>query len=144
MGVSDCRFKIGFGVFLILFYLVSLQHLLYGCFFYFFKMIIFNGNIINSNLNQLHNNRSFLFYDAVFETLNVVGNKILFFEDHYFRLMSSMRILRMEIPMNFTMEFLEEQILSLISQTEKASAYRVRFTVFRDSEGLYLPNTNDV
>ncbi len=107
-------------------------------------MINFNGNIINSNLNQLHNNRAFLFGDAVFETLKVVGNKILFFEDHYFRLMSSMRILRMEIPMNFTMEFLEEQILSLISQTEKASAYRVRFTVFRDSEGLYLPNTNDV
>lgn len=107
-------------------------------------MINFNGDIINPTLNQLHNNRAFLFGDAVFETLKVTGNKILFFEDHYFRLMSSMRILRMEIPMNFTMEFLEEQILTLISQKEESPAYRVRITVYRDSEGLYLPKTNEV
>lgn len=92
----------------------------------------------------MYNNRAFLFGDAVFETLKVVDNKILFFEDHYFRLMSSMRILRMEIPMNFTMEFLENQVLSLIAEQENAPAYRVRITVYRDSDGLYLPKTNDV
>lgn len=107
-------------------------------------MINFNGNIIDSSLNQLYNNRAFLFGDGVFETLKVVDNKILFFEDHYFRLMSSMRILRMEIPMNFTMEFLENQVLSLIAEQENAPAYRVRITVYRDSDGLYLPKTNDV
>lgn len=107
-------------------------------------MINFNGNIIDSNLNQLYNNRAFLFGDAVFETLKVLDNKILFFEDHYFRLMSSMRIMRMEIPMNFTMEFLEQEVLNLIAQKEKAPSYRVRITVYRDSEGFYLPKTNNV
>ena len=48
--------------------------------------------------------------DAVFETLRVSAGKIFFWEDHYFRLMASMRILRMEIPMNFTLEFLEEEV----------------------------------
>src|SRR5690606_3551382 len=110
------------------------------CFF----MINFNGTITESSLNQLYNNRAFLFGDAIFETLKILDNKILFFEDHYFRLMSSMRILRMEIPMNFTMEFLEQQVLSLVAQKDKAPSYRVRITVYRDSEGFYLPKTNDV
>ncbi len=107
-------------------------------------MINFNANIIDSNLNQLYNNRAFLFGDAVFETLRVVDNKILFFEDHYFRLMSSMRVLRMEIPMEFTMEFIEKQILRLLVAIEKAPCYRIRMSVYRDSQGLYLPKNNEV
>ena len=48
-----------------------------------------------------------------------MDNKVLFLEDHYFRLMASMRICRMEIPMNFTMEYFESQIVTLISSLEK-------------------------
>jgi len=107
-------------------------------------MINFDGEIINSKNNQLYNNRAFLFGDAVFETLKIVDNRILFFEDHYFRLMSSMRILRMDIPMNFTMEFIENQILNLVSEKEKSPAFRVRLTVYRNSEGLYLPKNNRI
>lgn len=113
-------------------------------FFIFIRMINFNGNIIDSTQNQLFDNRAFLFGDAVFETLKVIDNKVLFLEDHYFRLMSSMRILRMEIPMNFTMEFLESEITTLLSKSEKSAAYRVRITVYRNSGGFYLPQTNDV
>jgi len=105
-------------------------------------MINFNGDIISKKSNQLYNNRAFLFGDAVFETLKILDNKVLFFEDHYFRLMSSMRILRMDIPMNFTMEFIENEIFKLVSQAEKSSAFRVRITVYRNSEGLYLPKSN--
>ena len=77
-------------------------------------MINFNGSIASNEANLLTNNRGFLYGDAVFETIKIVKSKILFLEDHYFRLMSSMRIVRMEIPMNFTMEYLEEQILNLV------------------------------
>jgi len=107
-------------------------------------MINFNGEIVNSKNNQLYNNRAFLFGDAVFETLKIVDNRIMFFEDHYFRLMSSMRILRMDIPMNFNMEFIENQILNLVSEKEKSPAFRVRLTVYRNSEGIYLPKTNQI
>ena len=68
-------------------------------------MINFNGSIVSQNSNILTQNRAFLYGDAVFETVKIVDSKVLFLEDHYFRLMSSMRILRMEIPMNFTMEY---------------------------------------
>ena len=70
---------------------------------------------------------------------------LFFWEDHYFRLMASMRMLRMEIPMNFTMEQLEEQIRrtqETVGLEEKPS--RIRLTVFRNDGGRYLPETNDV
>lgn len=109
-----------------------------------FFMINFNGNIVSSETNLLQNNRAFLFGDAVFETLKVVDNKILFLEDHYFRLMSSMRIVRMEIPMNFTLEFIEDQILNLAIANNCQTSARVRFTVYRNSGGYYLPETNEI
>jgi branched-chain amino acid aminotransferase len=108
-------------------------------------MINFNGNIQESSAINIENNRGFLYGDAVFETLRVLNNKVLFLEDHYFRFMASMRVFRMEIPMNFTMEYFEEQILSLIqSDNNKSNAYRVRFSVCRKEGGFYLPKTNDV
>ncbi|MFQ6602335.1 aminotransferase class IV [Flavobacterium sp. C3NV] len=107
-------------------------------------MINFNGNIVAQDDNILTQNRAFLYGDGVFETLKIVNNKILFLEDHYFRLMASMRVVRMEIPMNFTMEYFEEQVLSLVSQKNISSSARARITVFRNDGGLYLPKTNEV
>lgn len=107
-------------------------------------MVNVDGTIVETTTNSLVDNRAFLFGDAVFETFKVVNNTILFFEDHYFRLMSSMRILRMEIPMNFTMEFLEQEILQLLLVNQVEDSARVRMTVFRNSGGFYLPETNEV
>jgi len=92
----------------------------------------------------LQNNRGFLFGDAVFETVKIIDNKILFLEDHYFRLMASMRILRMEIPMYFTLEFFESEILNAIKIENFEAAARARMTVYRKEGGFYLPETNEV
>lgn len=107
-------------------------------------MINFNGNIVSQETNTLTNNRAFLFGDAVFETVKIVNAKILFLEDHYFRLMSSMRVIRMEIPMNFTMEYFEEQILALATAKNLALSARARITVYRNDGGYYLPQKNTV
>nr|WP_315199428.1 aminotransferase class IV [uncultured Flavobacterium sp.] len=107
-------------------------------------MINFNGAIVSEDTNVLAQNRGFLYGDAVFETVKIVNEKILFLEDHYFRLMSSMRVVRMEIPMNFTMEYLEEQILSLVKNNDIASSSRARITVYRNDGGYYLPQNNTV
>ena len=107
-------------------------------------MINFNGVIQDSDLQLTVSNRSFLYGDGIFETLKIANNKILFFEDHYFRLMASMRIVRMEIPMSFTMEYLEEQILKLVDILAFQDSARVRFTVFRNEGGFYLPTHNSI
>ncbi|MDI1317109.1 aminotransferase class IV [Flavobacterium sp.] len=107
-------------------------------------MINYNGVLQDSNLQLSISNRSFLYGDGVFETLKIVNNKILFFEDHYFRLMASMRIVRMQIPMNFTLEYLEEQILKVAQGNNIQNSARVRFTVFRNEGGFYLPTDNSI
>lgn len=107
-------------------------------------MINFNGNVIAQDDNILTQNRAFLYGDGVFETVKIVNNKILFLEDHYFRLMASMRVVRMEIPMNFTMEYFEEQILKVVQENGFSTSARARITVFRNNGGLYLPQTNEV
>ncbi|MFH4966288.1 aminotransferase class IV [Gaetbulibacter sp. M235] len=108
-------------------------------------MVNFNGNITDNNNFLSVNNRGFNYGDALFETIKTSYGKILFWEDHYFRLMASMRILRMEIPMNFTMQFLEHQIQETLksNQLENNSA-RVKLLIFRNEGGLYLPEVNEV
>ena len=107
-------------------------------------MVNFNGEIVEDNTSLSINNRAFLYGDGVFETLKIVNNKILFLEGHYFRLMASMRILRMEIPRNFTMEYLEGEILKLAKINQLERSARVRLTIFRNDGGYYLPTSNEI
>jgi len=108
--------------------------------------INFNGDILPESDNFLNQeNRALRYGDALFETLRASRNKIFFWEDHYLRLMASMRILRMEIPMDFTMEFLESQILkTAASNGITNSTAEIRLTVFRNNGGEYLPETNAI
>lgn len=109
-------------------------------------MVNYNGELIAGDKAIFtHNNRAIKYGDALFETVRYVNGTLFFWEDHYFRLMASMRILRMEIPMEFTLEFLEEEIKNTIKSNELDNgAVRVRFTVFRNDGGLYTPKTNNV
>lgn len=106
-------------------------------------MINHNGTL-ETVADSLANNRAFKYGDAVFETIKVLEGKILYWEDHYFRLMASMRIIRMDIPMEFTMEFLEAEILKTLEQNGLSNTVaRVRMTIYREAGGLYTPeNTN--
>ena len=107
-------------------------------------MVNFNGTIQDNSAVFVESNRGFLVGDAVFETIKVVNNQVLFLEDHYFRLMATMRICRMEIPMLFTMEYVEAQILELIDVLHPSVAFRVRFSVYRTGGGFYAPLSNEV
>ncbi|MEN8777436.1 MAG: aminotransferase class IV [Polaribacter sp.] len=108
-------------------------------------MINFNGELLfKENVKLTTNNRGFKYGDGIFETIKVVNNKIIFWEDHYFRLMASMRMLRMKIPMKFTLEFLEKEILKTTAVLENVTTNRVRLNVFRKDGGLYTPETNQI
>jgi len=109
-------------------------------------MINLNGRSVeNDQANISVQNRGLLYGDSVFETIRVIHGKIIFWEDHYFRLMASMRIMRMEIPVNFSPEFLEEEILNLIRENNlESSPARIRFTVYRKQGGYYSPETLNI
>ena len=109
-------------------------------------MINLNGQLLApDNASLSITNRGFAYGDAVFETIRVINGKIIFWEDHYFRLMASMRIMRMEIPLDFSPEFLEREILDLVEANDlQNNAARVRLNVFRREGGYYTPETNDI
>jgi len=108
-------------------------------------MINFNGELLfKENIKLTTDNRGFKYGDGIFETIKVVHKKVIFWEDHYFRLMASMRMLRMKIPMEFTLEFLEKEILKTVAVLEEGASFRVRLNVFRKDGGLYTPKTNAI
>lgn len=108
-------------------------------------MVNFNGALIAETEVQLSTqNRAFKYGDAIFETIKVINGKVVFLEDHYFRLMASMRMLRMKIPMKFTLEFFQEEILKLVNTLPQGTTHRIRLSVFRKDGGLYTPKTNEV
>jgi len=109
-------------------------------------MVNINGKLLEqseAHLNIL--NRGFQYGDAVFETIRVINSKVIFWEEHYFRLMSSMRLLRMNIPLAFSPEFLEEEIKTLVANNQLDSKpAKVKINVSRKTGGLYLPSSRDI
>ena len=109
-------------------------------------MINLNGELQSATapLFSVHN-RGFLYGDAVFETLRYSQNHLHFWEDHYFRLMAAMRVFRMNIPMSFTPEFLEQECIRVVEAQSKTDlSWRIRLSVFRNDGGVYLPATRNV
>ncbi len=106
-------------------------------------MLNYNGRLLSKQeVSISSDNRAFNYGDAIFETIKVEHKKVIFVEDHYFRLMASSRMLRMQVAMHFTLEYFEAEILKLIEVLELKNA-RVRFSVFRRAGGLYTPTTNE-
>lgn len=106
-------------------------------------MVNFNGDLVPADAHFLnHRNRGLLFGDALTETLRHTGEAILFWEEHYFRLMASMRQLRMEIPMTFTLEFLEAEVSKTLTAGGLAGKPALaEIIVFRKDGTDLLPNS---
>lgn len=95
----------------------------------------FNLNgILQNNADSIFeiDNRAFLYGDFITEPIKIAEGKILLWEEHYFNLMASMRIFRMKIPLDFTPEFLEQEVLNTIQANEIQNA-KVEILVFRNS-----------
>ncbi len=106
-------------------------------------MINYQGDIIELKALPVQDvKRATMYGDAVFETIRMRDNKLLFVEDHYFRLMASMRILRMPIPMEFTPEFFVDEANRLAEEVAVTDG-RLRLQVVRKSEGKYTPDENN-
>ena len=109
--------------------------------------ISFNGKIFAENDFKLElNNRAFLYGDGLFETMKASSGRIHFFNKHIERLIKSMKILKMEVPVSFSTNIieLEKEIFRLINKSKYQKSARIRLTVYRKSGGLYTPTNNKV
>ena len=109
-------------------------------------MICFNGEIVvNKDFSINHDNRYLLYGDGFFETLKYVPNKILFWEEHYFRMMGSLCMLRFNIPTFFNEEYFKNKINKTIESNNLLnSPARVKILFYRESPGFYKPEENNL
>jgi branched-chain amino acid aminotransferase len=91
-----------------------------------------------------HNNRGFLYGDAIFETMRANGKNIHFFSDHIARAYHSMKELKMDIPQKIEDKSIEKEIVKLLNKNRHLKGARIRLTLFRDAGGKYTPENNSV
>jgi len=83
--------------------------------------------------------------DILFEKVRSSGEHLLFWEEHYLRLMAAMRRLRMEIPMYFTMEYLEREIQKTIDANAlEDDASLAVLGVYRSGGETLFPENEEV
>lgn len=90
--------------------------------------------------------RAFVYGDLLFESILVLNNKIQNQNKHYERLCRSATILKMQLPDSFTPVFFATEIAKQITGSalaDKANC-RVRFILYRNGNGFYLPDSNKV
>ncbi len=93
-----------------------------------------NGILQNNSDSILKiDNRGFLYGDFITEIVKISDRKILLWEEHYFNLMASIRIFRMKIPLEFTPEFLENEILKTAEANQIQNA-KIEIIVFRNPD----------
>ncbi len=111
------------------------------------QYISYNGQIIAAKeFGITINNRSFQYGDGLFETMHAVGSQVQFFYEHLERLVESMKVLKMEVPVRFTIDTLglQKEISKLLTKNKIFKGGRIRLSVFRRAGGLYTPKTSEV
>ncbi len=104
-----------------------------------------NGKLINkSDFSISLENRGLRYGDSFFETIKCHLGKPLYWEDHYFRISSSLLITKMNTPNNFSIESFKQFIEELLQKNNLCfQSSRVKITFFRNSSGYYLPDENN-
>jgi branched-chain amino acid aminotransferase len=90
--------------------------------------------------------RAFLYGDLIFETMLATGGSIPLMSLHYSRLVHSAKILKIDLCGLNEEKFNTELLTALHNFNQNHSNnenYRVRFVLFRKSNGTYLPESND-
>ncbi len=109
--------------------------------------ISYNGRIIpKEEFKPEFDNRAFQYGDGLFETMHALGTNVQFFYEHIERLIISMKILKMEVPVRFSIDTLglQKEITKLLTTNRIYKGGRVRLSVFRENGGFYCPATNEV
>src|SRR5690554_179082 len=103
-----------------------------------------NGKLLKNNRSEIDlDNRGLNYGDALFETMRVINGNIVFWNDHYARLLRSMKLLRMNIPESFAQHLLQDEILKTLGDAS-LRPQRVKLLVWRKSGGKYGPKNNEI
>jgi len=90
-------------------------------------------------------NRAFVYGDLLFESMLVLNNQIQQVEKHFERLVKSAAVLKMNVSNSFDIDFFKNTILNEIKNSNllNKQSCRIRFILYRNATGFYLPNSNE-
>lgn len=87
-------------------------------------------------------NRAFLLGDAVKVSFFVRDAKLIMDEECYFFLMASMRKMRMNIPLSYTLEFFQSIFSKDVIEEKGVKNGIINFQVFRNMDGITLSKSS--
>jgi len=87
-------------------------------------------------------NRAFLSGDAVKVSFFIRNSKLIMDEECYFFLMASMRKMRMNIPLSYTLEFFQNLFNAKVIEGEGVQNGIINFLVFRNSDRAILSKSS--
>ncbi len=108
--------------------------------FYFEEMnfVIINGSLVKTEAAGLSvDDHSYRYGDGLFETLRIEKGIILFKKDHFERLFSGLKILKFNVPVLFSEQRIEKEIIELCKKNNCDELARARLSVSRGNGGLY-------
>jgi branched-chain amino acid aminotransferase len=87
-------------------------------------------------------NRSFNYGDGLFESIRIASGRMLFFDDHWLRLLNGMRLCG--YPDDFLIASDLHQIASELIQKNEVKGGRLKLLVYRDADGYYKPESDNL
>jgi len=106
--------------------------------------IILNGEFLSSSSQYLKTNRAFRYGDGLFESIKVINGKAISIDYHYQRIIAGLEALKIQNNSSFNLEEIKSLIIKLITQNKINKGGKIRLTVYRNGNGTYLPDTNDL
>lgn len=105
--------------------------------------VIHNGNLVRAEEPYLDaTNRAFKFGDGLFETIRIIDGKPFNLKNHFSRLSEGAKLIRLKLPVGFTLEKLEETISELLVNNNIDKGGKVRLSMYRGGAGTYMPMTS--
>ena len=102
------------------------------------EYFIFNGKLFKEKSDIISaGSRGLRFGDGLFETIKSVSCLLEYIDEHFARLWKGLQVLQFNIPKQFTPDYLEQEIQTLLKKNGHDKMARVRLTVFRGNGGLY-------
>lgn len=97
-----------------------------------------NGTIIPPGDFKVNpDNRGFRYGDGFFETMKAWEGRIYLESFHFERMVSSLNVLRFKVPVQFTYDYIREQVRMLLDKNQHIGLARVRLMVYRGDGGIY-------
>lgn len=100
--------------------------------------INFNGNLYLRSEVNLGLNRAMRFGDGVFETIRIINGEMLWWNEHFDRLLKGLKYLSIDIPKLFIDELLVD-CLATIHRNQILEGGVLRVFVYRKGAGGYTP-----